>query len=622
MRTPVLLTAALLAAACGTLNPKPPKPEEVRFKFQNEAGSVLVGVQSVAPFEAYVDALQPRFALNSDDALKGAISTSQIQELRQLRSLALRIALNLPTRTTTSTTDIESGEEGTTTSRTRNDSQASGAVPPVEVPEAIAELIERLEEEPDAVSTDASLRYRSAAALLQEVALLSNYVRDAAVSSDAAPYVVRLLLTVFPASRRSPYDVYTNISFFFAPPDAQAPFIYNRELLDPDESVVRAMSECSQRPVPAIPLFVTDNLETSVLRSTRGVASDIGGTVGGSVGAVGAGIGGKLQQEAGAATLGRGINALFTLGPAAENTLAVRLGAANSDGGFEMLPRTYNLTALVLVPTVRLDKLSASESVKGYIQRGKEGEARDKDILVPCTSIVYRAHSTFRNALNGATLPSQGLKSLTGELTELGIGSPEVIQAVLADDFKKFRESYPASTGRSPEYDWSAAMAARSRTGLTGGHFEVPRPIFQFFPVYDGEKVALFDDGTTSSIWLAGAAGIVSKGLSGRLTIEGGEKKLTVYQTGAEANEDGTGARIDFPSVRKAAKSMGLTPERIEVQVRYTPPLRNWSSASQSSHVWTQQDTPMIEKATSQPEEEVARGSETGSPAQPGGIPH
>ena len=619
MRIPVLLTAALLAAACGTLNPRPPKPEEVRFQFQNEAGSVLVGVQSVAPLEAYVDALQPRFVLDSQDALAGAISTSQIQELRQLRSLALRIALNLPTRTTTSTTEVESGEEGTTTSRTRNDSQASGAVPTVEVPDAIAQLIERLEEEPDAVSTDASLRYRSAAALLQEVALLSNYVRDAAVSSDSAPYVVRLLLTVFPASRRSPYDVYTNISFFFAPPDAQAPFIYNRELVALDEYVGRALSDCSQRPVPAIPLFVTDNLETSVLRSTRGVASDVGGTVGGSVGAVGAGIGGKLQQEAGAATLGRGINALFTLGPAAENTLAVRLGAANSDGGFEMLPRTYNLTALVLVPTVRLDRLSSSESVKGYIQRG---EARDKDILVPCTSIVYRAHSTFRNALNGSTLASQGLKSLTGELTELGIGSPEIVQAVLADDFKKFRESYPATTGRSPEYDWSAAMAARSRTGLTGGHFEVPRPIFQFFPVYKGETVALFDDGATSSIRLAGAAGLVSKGLSGRLTIEGGGKKLTVYNTGAEAEEGGTGARIDFPSVRQAAKAMGVAPERVGVEVRYTPPLRNWSSASQSSHVWTQEDTPVVEiEAASSPEEEVARGGETGSPAGPGGMP-
>lgn len=611
MRAPALLIAALLAASCGTLSPKPPKPEAVRFQFQNEAGSVLVGVQSVAPFEAYVDALQPRFVLDSESALTTAISTSQIQELRQLRSLALRIALNLPTRTTTSSTEIESAGEGTTNSQTRSDSQSSGAVPTVEIPEAITELIERLEGEPDTVSTDTSLRYRTAAALLQEVALLSNYVRDAAVSSDTAPYVVRLLLTVFPASRRSPYDVYSNISFFFASSDVQTPFVYNRknvERPEVDEYLIREIGRCSQQPVPVIPLFVTDNLETSVLRTTRGVASDLGGTVGGSVGPVGAGVGGRLQQEAGAATLGRGINALFTLGPAAENTLAVRLGAANSDGGFEMLPRTYNLTALVLIPTVRLGQLpKSSKSVEIYYGRG----AQEEDVLVPCSAIVYRAHSTFRDALNGSTLASQGITSLAEELTRIGIDSPEAVQAVLADDFKKFRDSYPATTGRTAEYDWSAAMAARSRTGLTGGHFEVPRPIFQFFPVYKEEKVALFDDGETSFIRLAGAAGVVSKGLSGQLTIEGGDKKLTVYSTGAEANEDGTGATIEFPSVRQAAKSMGLTPERIRVQVRYTPPLRNWSSASQSSHVWKQEETPVVEiEAQTTPPPQVARRGE------------
>ncbi|HKV08192.1 MAG TPA: hypothetical protein VJ725_08650 [Thermoanaerobaculia bacterium] len=605
MRTTILLTAALLAAACGTLNPKPPKPEVVRFKSQNEAGSVLVGVQSVAPFEAYVDALQPRFVLSSDDALRDAISASQIQDLRQLRSLALRIALNLPTRTTTSSTEIESNGEGTTTSETRNDSQASGAAPTVEVPGAITDLIDRIEKEPDAISTDASLRYRSAAALLQEVALLSNYVRDAAVSSDTAPYVVRLLLTVFPSSRRSPYDIYTNISFFFAPDEDQVPFIYNRKALvnKGDDYVDQKIDGCSQQPVPVIPLFVTDNLEASILRSTRGVASDLGGTVGGSVGAVGAGVGGALRQEAGAATLGRGINALFTLGPAAENTLAVRLGAANSDGGFEMLPRTYNLTALVLIPTVRLEDWAKSSDSTGYYQFKNQSGATENDILAPCSSIVYWAHSTFRDALNGSTLPSPGIKSLEKELSDLGIG-PEAVQAVLTEDFQKFRESYQKTTVRKAEYDWSAAMAARSRTGLTGGHFKVPRPIFEFFKRRDGEKVALYDDGTTSSVRLAGAAGIVSKGLSGRLTIEGGGKTLTIYQTRAEANEDGTGATIEFPSVRQAAKSMGLTPEKIQVEVFYSPPLRNWSPASQSTHTWIQEDTPMIAiEAPQEPDE-------------------
>jgi len=53
--------------ACGSAGRVRHGPEAI-FKTQPEAGTVHVGLQSVAPFEEYLDQLQPTFTLTAEQA--------------------------------------------------------------------------------------------------------------------------------------------------------------------------------------------------------------------------------------------------------------------------------------------------------------------------------------------------------------------------------------------------------------------------------------------------------------------------------------------------------------------------------------------------------------------------
>jgi hypothetical protein len=655
MRTIALVALALLLLGCPySKKPNPiPKPEQKRYDFQDEAGSVLIGVQSVAPFEAYIDALQPRFNLTAEDALKTAVATTQIQELRNLRALLLSIAVNLPTQATAVSEELKRVGDETTSSRTETTTETSGAVPSASVPTKLTDVINQLSDVSTSVSLDASLNYRAAAALSQEVALLSSYVRDAAVGVRATPYVVRMLLTVFPSARRSPYDVYSTISFFGRRASegerAGGPLIYNRSVDIPIETrhfLEPEIHACDGRPLKTIPLFVTDNLETSVLRSARGSLADLGGSVGGNIGLAGLGVGGRVQNESTAATLGRGLNALFTLGLASENTLAVRLGAVTLDTGYEMLPRTYNLTALVLVPSISIvDAHEApEETVNRWINPGENMEtyynlrrvrlydllsngATASDLLLPCTLVSFRAQSKFRDAESGSLLPSRDKESLSSELRDMGLDGNDFLTALLQDDYDLFayvyrkrekektaedvirrneerneaphievvKETGIPPLGDSPEYYWTSAVAARSRRGFAGGQFEVPRSIVRFFG-NENKNVAIYDDGKMAYIQLAGGVGLTSKGISGQLTAKGKDKTWTVYSTNAIAINDGTGARIEFPSIQQATKSIGMELKDLDlnVSVSYSPPTQRWAPVSNTYLAWEQDQSPIV----------------------------
>jgi hypothetical protein len=62
------LSSSFLLSSCSFFHDNPP-----RFQQQDEAGSVHVTVQSVAPFESYISSLQPQFPLSSQDAIAEAI---------------------------------------------------------------------------------------------------------------------------------------------------------------------------------------------------------------------------------------------------------------------------------------------------------------------------------------------------------------------------------------------------------------------------------------------------------------------------------------------------------------------------------------------------------------------
>jgi hypothetical protein len=97
--------------------------------------------------------------------------------------------------------------------------------------------------------------------------------------------------------------------------------------------------EYCKRPLEVVPLFVTDNLESSAdtLGLQEGV--NVGAAVGGTVQNVLAKIGLRARAENKTQARARGFNALQTIGRVSMNTIETRLGA--------FIARTYNVTRSV-----------------------------------------------------------------------------------------------------------------------------------------------------------------------------------------------------------------------------------------------------------------------------------
>src|SRR5215213_7624533 len=172
----IAVVSLLFAVSIGCSLRSPMK----RFRTQEEAGTVHVAVQSMARFDdVYTDELQPHFDLNAKDALD-AISQSQVSEMERLRSFVAELNVAGPKKTVTTERVTE---DGRVTSEKQTERSQTADPPDVKLPDA-KDLENKAPEvmRNAAVELDQSLRYRTAAALIQEIALFNRYVRDAAVS--------------------------------------------------------------------------------------------------------------------------------------------------------------------------------------------------------------------------------------------------------------------------------------------------------------------------------------------------------------------------------------------------------------------------------------------------------
>ena len=86
---------ALLTMATASCAPSLMKPKEVNSR--DEAGAVLLSVNSVAPWDQVADAMQPNFTLKSGDAALAQVipATAKIQE-QVLSAFGLSLGLGLP----------------------------------------------------------------------------------------------------------------------------------------------------------------------------------------------------------------------------------------------------------------------------------------------------------------------------------------------------------------------------------------------------------------------------------------------------------------------------------------------------------------------------------------------
>ncbi len=362
----VTLVVVSMVPGCGSFTPE--RETTRRFQKQHEAGSVHVSVLSVARWEDYVHALQPAFELTENEALKLVLPTTRALEESYVDAVRGGISGSAGKReasrkdvTTvtqdetpdggTSTTESQKTEEDQSPNVSRNNSPLilNRSNPPgfLRSPE--------LEVKPD---SDPLLQFWSATALYQEVQLLNRYIKDAAVRDGFTPYVVRMQVSLMPTARHEPYDAYCTVSFFSQSDpleESEAGSESAREARGPSTTLLRGLDwqpEAIEKRTPqVVPLMVTDNLEATLHSRTEDKIRQMAGSLLFLSGSVGASADLDSVMSQFQRVFGKDLNSLLTVGRVTDNTIRVRLGAAQeAAGSYAMVPRTHNISVLLMIP--------------------------------------------------------------------------------------------------------------------------------------------------------------------------------------------------------------------------------------------------------------------------------
>jgi hypothetical protein len=566
------------------------------FSTQEAAGTVHVAVQSVAAFdEEYIEQLQPKFDPN-DVTSASAITLTRIRELEQLRDLLLQASVGLQSSTITRSKTTKMGEvtDNTTTETTTPPaldklptapSSTTGLPVPLTLPIGLSPAL------------DQALTFRAVAALKQEVALLNRFVRDAAVARGTRPYVVRLLVTLNPSAHFEPYNAYTTISLFSETAETHIPW-YAAGVPNAPQLLATASAETCGKPVEIVPLFVTDNLESSFdnLAAQRNLG--VSGAASGIVQNTAASVGGNFRSQDLEQDQGRTVNALYTVARLSSNTIEARLGAPVAGRSYETIPRTYNVTVLALVPTARayLDRHSDSAFAK-------EDVAQIAEDILPCRDIAFTSIAWFVDARTGVVLPSRFADRSAVQLRALaknwnfGPTAAQLLPELLAyaeyDAFDKFEGAITKDNlGRNDLQAGAAAAAAGTaplermlwldlvsivrNSGRGYGRFTLPVADIEFFP--SNTSGTVFDDGTTSRLTLSGAHGLTASGLLATLEMDGIH---TIPSSAIKVTNDGRSATVEFPSLKKL---LNKSPTSIAVVVERQKRLFSSSTTFQWKH--------------------------------------
>jgi hypothetical protein len=594
-------------------------PRQTTFHHQEDAGTVQVAVQSVAPFEDYISTLEPKFTLSTQDALSAALTQTQTEDSQIIRELLANVSVALPQ--ITRTTSKKSSLDGTTTTTTETVDHESkpGTVGDVKTGDPQAKAADAsLPTSAAGVDFDQSLKYRAAAALLQEVSLLNHYVRDAAVSTGTRPYIVRMLVTVLPSARNEPYDAYTTISFFTDPASKPATSWAYRALATPtkaqitdemtdsekeaalntatvEKTAIDAIKQnvrkwsCSMKPVAVIPLLVTDDLESSLHQNTANVIRDLAAALSGTLSNVGFGAAARNRAQDLDKTLNRNLNSIFALGQAGPNAVQARLGAAYANGRYVTVARTYNVSLLVMV------KSGAGEV--GFLKEIPEEAGNVPEVerhitsiaseVIPCPGLVFTAQTEMRNVEKGKRIASatDSARRRTLETLTRAIDPPSgstniqsLFDTAVMGDFDRFSIAYGAGSEKRTAFAWTQALAIVQASGWSSGEFRVPLSEVTLPAV--GDQFTVFDDGKVAKLTINNASNILPDRLRAALKVQTSDPNrewLFLIDDNVEVGPDGRRATFTFPSV---AGILGhdVTTKNVFAAIRYMPGLRNWQT--------------------------------------------
>jgi hypothetical protein len=335
----------LAASACGDDLYEPHYASSL-----SEAASFHVAGDTVIPYKEIKDKLKPGFRLEvsakdkdgktittsqGDGALQQVLPTTGYYEQQVIQALSAALAIQLPTTsianaktvkqedgktvvTIDNSTKYESGKPVTLEDLNKKQADASGRIGAL-TPLNTGDDAHKLDQ------GDALLRYRLAAALVQEVALLNDAIDHVeSTSKDYPTYIVRLRVAVQPLAPNQPYNAYVALGFF---------------------------CEDTSKTVKVHPLLVSDDLEATATARTAQTISQLSVAVTGMIGATG--FGGLFNSDRNKirSALGKDLNSTFSISRTGDNTVSIRLGAPRQPtAGYAMIVRNHSVSVVLQAP--------------------------------------------------------------------------------------------------------------------------------------------------------------------------------------------------------------------------------------------------------------------------------
>lgn len=362
---------------------------------RGEAGAVLLSVNSTIPWSDAALELEPKFDMqNGDVALNKVVRATTVLRRQVLDAFGVGLGVGLPQTSTTASELVTSNTQTVTSladgveseTKTQTDSVTTSdqtEKKPGEAPETpstnppstdFPQPIQQLEGD----SVDPFLEYKAAQSLFHTVKLLNAEVRNAAVREGYVPHVVILKLTPMLYQRDLPYDIHAKVSFFNGGEMAK---------------------EKSFNLPYVVPILATDSLERAIKSNAVEISRQVGLALNAMVQGVGVEAGlDKLNRDLDAIEA-NDFNSLLTVGRLTDNSLYIRLGAANqATARFATIGKTYDIAALVLVPK------------EFYSEKGKG------------TQLSVISHTEFRNAFTGIPLQTRPVEDVIREI-DSSIGS-------------------------------------------------------------------------------------------------------------------------------------------------------------------------------------------------------
>lgn len=531
-----VILGMILVAACWTFAGCSSLFDSTHVCRQEDAASAHIAVISVAPWDAYRDAVQPNFKLSSDDAFALSLPNTLALEQKVVDALGLTAKVALPGTSMSETKTLHS-ETGKPTIETHDLAQtnSSGDASKLTFSPSPAGTRTAAGLPPSTsvlgvpLGTDPMLKFLAADALYQEVQIINRYVKDAAVFENFLPYLVRFEVSLMPRRRNLSYDAYTLISFFHGP------------WLEPREPA-------SKSEVQVLPMLVTDDLESLMesrsIDQVRQIAFALAAAV------HGVGVSGDIQKlnETLRTALGRVFNSTFMVARVSDNTIQCRFGAAyQAESKYAMIPQTHKVSLLVLVPR---EKAAVPE--------------RDE------RTIRVVAKTTLTDPISGATLKEQTRSEEQAELIKLlerrGVANQiassdayDLRKYMAANNFYDFKEKLLQMNPNItyPEAIWVEVTSIRNRHSVSSATFTVPQQdpgLIKDRIELAGHVPTLQDDGKgmSATLLLLRGLNLTSSQLGAFLTItpkRSGKPALTFAADSIGIAGGGNQINFSFPSI-------------------------------------------------------------------------